>query len=67
MEKNSIAWEMLKTIKIVLIIISIFAILELCVIGYLGYLVYDGQFDYVTDKTQSIEQSELDNSYVTQN
>lgn len=65
-EKHSFAWELLHTLKVVIAIISIIAIIELGVIGYLGYLLYDSQFEYVTEKTQDVDNTTLDNSEMIQ-
>lgn len=69
MEKeNSLAWEMLHTLKIVITIISIIAIIELLVIAYMGYLLYDSQFEYETSDTiQDVTNTNLNNSNITQN
>lgn len=66
-EKNSLAWEMLKTLKAVIGILSVIAIIELCIIARLGYLLYDSQFDYETNDTiQDVSETNLDNSSITQ-
>lgn len=67
MEEKSVAWEMLKSLKIVITIISIIAIIELGVIAYIGYLLYDSRFEYETNDTiQDISNTSLDNSSITQ-
>lgn len=67
MEKeNSLAWEMLHTLKIVITIVSIIAIIELLVIAYMGYLIYDSQFDYSTTETQDVSNTDVNNSSIIQ-
>ena len=65
-EKNSLAWEMLKTLKIVIVILTAIAIIELVIIGYMGYLLYDSRFEYTTDTIQDVSETNLDNSSITQ-
>ena len=65
-EKHSWAWELLKTLKVVIAVISTIAILELIAIGYLGYLLYDSQFESVTEKTQDVDNTTLENSEMVQ-
>lgn len=65
-EKNSLAWEMLHTLKIVITVVSIIAIIELFVIAYMGYLIYDSQFDYSTTETQDVSNTDVNNSSIIQ-
>lgn len=52
---HSLAWELLKFLKILVAFLTIFCVLELGVIGYMGYLLYDSRFEYTETKTQELE------------
>lgn len=65
-EKNSLAYDMLKTLKAVIIFLSVIVVAELIVIGVLGYLLYDSQFDYSTTETQDVSNTDVNNSSIIQ-
>ena len=66
MEDKSIAYEMLKTLKITIKVMSVIVIIELVIICFMGYLLYDSQFDYSNEQLQNIDNTILENSSVSQ-
>lgn len=57
---HSVAWELVKFLKVLTICLAILCVLELGTIGFFGYLLYDGQFEYTETKTQELE--DVDNT-----
>lgn len=67
MENNSLAYEMLKALKLTVKIMAAVIIIELGIIAYMGFLLYDSQFEYYTDQVQELDNTSLENSSLVQN
>lgn len=66
MENNSLAYEMLKALKLTVKIMAAVIIIELGIIAYMGFLLYDSQFEYSTEEVQQVDNTSVENSSITQ-
>ena len=64
--ENSIAYEMLKTLKLCVKILSIIVCIELVIIAYMGHLLYESQYEYSADETQQVENAIVEESSIVQ-